>query len=279
MAALGADSDELRTVTWNIAAINNNPLEYWTTYDAPAYTQLMVDVENMIDAPGDRDVPLGSIFPQAAVDELMALMRGVGFEGVDEVAANWESDMKARTLVAGFLKDKALGSKRFMSMPDRFTNTVNTVDTEGAVGPIACRPSVINNYVGDLGSFGAWWSAWKVFMFESPLTVSNKRGVETKKAFEMLSKIPRAKYPALSEDEERTSMPMQVLCLALFDAVLVHMMNTLSPSGEWLEIKRRLCDALFVKKQARTLEILSSDRYSSCDVVFLQEVMNACSND
>ena len=51
-----------------------------------------------------------------------------------------------------------------------------------------------------------------------------------------------------------------MLCLALFDAVLVHAMNLLSPSGEWLAIKRRLCDALFVKKQDRTLEVLCSGR-------------------
>jgi hypothetical protein len=53
----------------------------------------------------------------------------------------------------------------------------------------------------------------------------------------------------LSEEEERISLPLQALNLALFDAVLVHMMNTLSPDGEWLTIKRRLCDALFVNKQ------------------------------
>ena len=48
--------DSLRTATWNVAAVNNNPLEYWTTYDHPDYTQLMVSVEQLIDSPGDRDV-------------------------------------------------------------------------------------------------------------------------------------------------------------------------------------------------------------------------------
>ena len=62
-------------------------------------------------------------------------------------------------------------------------------------------------------------------------------------------RIPRSKYPALSEEEERVSLPLQCLCLALFDAVQVHVMNTLSPSGEWLTIKRRLAEALFVNKQ------------------------------
>lgn len=49
--------------------VNNNPLEYWTTYDAPEYQQLMVDLETLIEAPGDRDVPLASFFPQASPPE------------------------------------------------------------------------------------------------------------------------------------------------------------------------------------------------------------------
>ena len=81
-----------------------------------------------------------------------------------------------------------------------------------------------------------------------------------------------ARYPALSEEEERISLPLQALCLALFDASLVYMMNTLSVGGGWLTIKRRLCEALFVNKQARTLEVLCGPAYSSCDAVFLQEV-------
>ena len=129
-----------------------------------------------------------------------------------------------------------------------------------------------NNYVGDLGSFEAWWAAWAAFMFDTELSVSTKSGPASKAPCKLLSKISRAKYPALSEEEERVSLPMQVLCLALFDCALVHIMNTLSPSGEWLTIKRRLCEALFVNKQARTLEILSGPAYASCDVIFLQEV-------
>ena len=265
----GGGGGDALTCTWNIAAVNNNPLEYWTTYDSPGYMQLMVDVERMIDSPGERDdVPLGTIFP--AFEDLatrMAAVEGLN-EGVDEVRAIWESDLSKRPLVSGFLKDKAIGSKRFISMPDRFTNTINLASSSEP----ACRPAVTNNYVGDLGSFEAWWAAWAAFMFDTELSVSTKSGPASKAPCKLLSKISRAKYPALSEEEERVSLPMQVLCLALFDCALVHMMNTLSPSGEWLTIKRRLCDALFVNKQARTLEILSGAAYASCDVIFLQEV-------
>ena len=91
----------MTTCTWNIAAVNNNPLEYWTTYDSPGYMQLMVDVERMIDSPGERDdVPLGTIFP--AFEDLatrMAAVEGLN-EGVDEVRAIWESDLSKRPLVS-----------------------------------------------------------------------------------------------------------------------------------------------------------------------------------
>ena len=44
--------------------------------------------------------------------------------------------------------------------------------------------------------------------------------------YETLLPIKRSKYPALSEDEERLSIPLQTLCGAIFDAILVHMLNT-----------------------------------------------------
>ena len=175
----------------------------------------MVDIEELLDAPGSRDVPLSDVFPAAAMADLCATMTGVGWDGVEEVATIWESDLSARSFVKGFLKDKELGAKRFMSMPDRFTNTVNTVDaSSGSPGPPACRPSVINNYVGDLSSFDAWFAAWKAFMFEQPLVVVDKKGTPKPTVpYQMISKIPKAKYPALSDDEERLSMPMQVAFL------------------------------------------------------------------
>jgi hypothetical protein len=145
----------------------------------------MDNVESMIESPGDKDVPLSQVFPAAAFDELATAMRRIGWDGVDEIVALWATDYSARPLVTGFLKDKDLGAKRFMSMPDRFTNTVNVVSTTGEA---ACRPSVVNNYVGDLGSFSAWWQSWKSFMFEQPLMVAGKKGPVERIPYMMLSK-------------------------------------------------------------------------------------------
>ena len=46
-----------------------------------------------------------------------------------------------------------------------------------------------------------------------------------------------AKYPALTDEEAEISLALQTLCLAIFDAVMVHMMITLSPEGHWQVIK------------------------------------------
>ena len=50
------DAGQIIAVTWNIAAINNNPFEYWITHDDKDYNKLMVDVQEFIASPGDRDV-------------------------------------------------------------------------------------------------------------------------------------------------------------------------------------------------------------------------------
>ena len=46
------DESKLKTATWNIAAVNNNPFEYWVTHDDAAYNTLMQGVESFIDQPG-----------------------------------------------------------------------------------------------------------------------------------------------------------------------------------------------------------------------------------
>ena len=151
----------LSTLSWNIAAVNNNPFEYFLTHPDPKYISLMEGVEGFIEAPGERDVKVGSVFTQAMYDELSKRMEAQGWD-VAPVAAVWSSDLSQRTIIGGFLKDKGLvrarvpvrtvrvalrairptplvrirpnfspsphpnqGAKRLMSMPDRFTNTID----------------------------------------------------------------------------------------------------------------------------------------------------------
>ena len=144
----------LSTLSWNIAAVNNNPFEYFLTHPDPKYISLMEGVEGFIEAPGERDVKVGSVFTQAMYDELVKRMEAQGWD-VAPVAAVWSSDLSQRTIIGGFLKDKGLGAKRLMSMPDRFTNTIDL-----AGGGVANRPCITSNYDADMSTLPKWWTAW-----------------------------------------------------------------------------------------------------------------------
>merc|ERR1740121_67664 len=115
-------------------------------------------------------------------------------------------------------------------------------------------------------------------MFNTQVSVKNKRGeVEAKVVCALLQKIPHSKYPALSEEEEAISIPLQVLALAIFDSILVHIMNATAAAKEinWQDIKKKLCSALVVHKQANVLRVLEEQAGPSADVIFLQEVAGA----
>lgn len=157
----------LSVATWNVAAINNNPFEYWITHEDAAYNKLMADVQSFIDAPGARDVAVSTVFTPAMWAELKALMVAQGWPGIDDVAARWEAEYAPRKIVSGFMKDKTLGDKRLASMPDRITNTINT--RRG----VRNRPTVINCFAGDMTTTAKWWANWKDFMFKEKLELGS----------------------------------------------------------------------------------------------------------
>ena len=268
MFGSGPDKSALHVATWNIAAINNNPFEYWITHDDADYNKLMEDVQSFIDQPGERDVPVSQVFTPQMWTELKALMAAQGWTGVEQTDAMWQSSFAERKIISGFMKDASLGEKRLASMPDRITNTINLVGGKG----VANRPTVINCFSGDMTSSAKWWSAWKSFMFESQIMVEGGGGgggVATVPA-KMLQKIKRSKYPAVTAEEEAISIPLQTLAQAIFDAILVYIVNFVSPSGKWQALQQQMCDSLNRKKDAHTLSILDRS-YADADIVFVQE--------
>eukprot|EP00930_Biecheleria_cincta_P087271 TRINITY_DN7651_c0_g2_i1.p1 TRINITY_DN7651_c0_g2~~TRINITY_DN7651_c0_g2_i1.p1 ORF type:complete len:533 (+),score=100.69 TRINITY_DN7651_c0_g2_i1:47-1600(+) len=263
-----AAKGSLTCVTWNVAAINNNPFEYWVTHDDAAYLKLMEDVQQFIDrTTPNQDVMVGAIFPDDLFEELAAAMTQEGWTGVEETRQLWKTGFSKRSIIGGFLKDKEIGAKRLASMPDRLTNSIDLASTGART---ACRPSVISNFAEHLPGIREWWAAWKNFMFGQELQVAGKEGPKQIRPCQLLAVIPRSKYPALTEEEERISIPLQVLSLAIFDAILVHMLNIVAPST-WGPIKAALCQALCSSKASLTLRILE-EQYSQADVIFLQEV-------
>jgi hypothetical protein len=263
----------LTVSTWNIAAINNNPFEYWITMaDNPEYNALMLDVESFIENPGSKDIPVHQVFTSSMFDQLEAKMLSIpswgGAAKISKVRGFWESSFKDRKIISGFLKDKSLGDKRLSSMPDRVTNTINVV---GSSTPV-CRPTVINMYDGDLSTLDMWFNKWSQFMFDTDLTIKAKDGTQTMKVHEMLGPIKSSKYPAITVEEEDVSIPLQTLASAINDAVLVHMLNEVATPSVWQPLKAQIVSVLNKKKVPNTLNILASNLYRDTHVVCLQEV-------
>ena len=261
----------MQVSTFNVAAINNNPFEYWLTMpENPGYEVLMAKIEDFIENPGDKDVPVSQVFTPEMFSELDQKLTSVGWPSMKSY---WDSDFSQRSIVASFLKDGTLGSKRLASMPDRVTNVISTAD-----GKTFFRPTIISMYEKDLNNQDMWWKAWKSFMFDQKFKITTKEGkLEEKAPWEMLQKIKKSKYPAVSEQEESDSLPLQTLCSAIFDGILVHMMNTVSTPDVWQPLKRIIVDNLNKKKVPHTLEILETE-YMDSDIITLQEVSTSLIN-
>jgi len=242
--------EALDVVSWNVAAINNNPWEYYMESSAE-YDALMREVQEMMSGgKASLDEPVGSIFSDAMAAELFEQMRSCGFEAVEAVEAYWRDELRARRALSEFVTDSSFGSKRLCSMPDRVTNT----PAEGVY-----RPTVTNFYPGPLGSVEEWWRPWLAYMFEQG-------------HWRKLKKIPRAKYPALTEAEETMSLPLQTLCLAVFDAVLVSSLNAVAPAA-WPALRARVTVEMSpAAKTRKTIQLLEREFDADVAVVFLQEV-------
>lgn len=248
-AAEAATSFEV--MSWNVAAINTNPWEYYVDRE-PAYAQLMIDIQELMTTGGDLDAPVSTVFGDEMANTLFEKMLGCGYElaAVEATRREWETSFKHRLMIRDFIADSKLGSKRLISMPDRVTNTL---------GDGRLRPCAINFYAaGPVNSVAKWWQQWLKFMFDD--------GV-----YARLKKIPRAKYPALTEAEEAMSLPLQTLCLALFDCVLIASLNAVCP--EWPQLKERIVKEMSpAAKTRKTIELLHKRMNRGVAAIFLQEV-------
>lgn len=263
------DAHKIKVLTWNLAAINNNPFEYWLTLpNEPKYDLLMNSVEKFIlSTKPNKDQPIGKIFPVEYFDQLMTKLQAklptVTTEQVNAVRKMYVNDFSQRAMVTTFLKDAQIGKKRLVSMPDRMTNTIQT--SKGTF----YRPTPINCYTDRVASVGDWFAKWTEFMFD--VQIDNEGRVPV----QLLKQIPRSKYPDLSEEEEALSVPLQVLMLGIFDAIQIRMLNQVSLEkwrsvDEWQKMRISICDNLNFKKTDRTLDILAIS-YADADILFLQE--------
>lgn len=102
MIAMSAAKRKLQIASWNIAAINNNPFEYWITYDENAnYEKIMSDIESFLEEPREKDVPVSEVFTNEMFSQLDKRMVDIGWESV---RSYYESDFMTRRIVSGFMK-------------------------------------------------------------------------------------------------------------------------------------------------------------------------------
>ena len=253
--------------TWNIAAVNNNPFEYWVTYPDASYNRFMQDVEQMMSSPAE-DFTVDTAFSDSMFRELLRELEACCFSGLKDLEFLWEHDYRRRNAVQGFLKDKSIGEKRLTSIPDRLTNTINLCD-----GNKITRPTVINSYdEKQLTSTAAWWVEWKKFMFKKQVQVF-KPNTDEKSApqivYSLIQPIRRSKYPAITPDEEALGVPLLLLCLAILDSIFIQIANRVAPDA-WETIRSNLCTAMIKNKKLRVCSILAQS-YCDRDVIFLQE--------
>ncbi len=71
--AAGATQTTLRACTWNIAAVNNNPFEYWITDDDEAYIALMHGVQLFLADPA-RDAPVHRAFTNIIISQYFIIL-------------------------------------------------------------------------------------------------------------------------------------------------------------------------------------------------------------
>ena len=137
----------------------------------PAYNKMMMDVENFIENPGEKDVQVNEVFTEEMFGQLAARLASASVpqDKLTKVRDRWTTDFSQRKIVTTFMKDKSLGDKRLASMPDRVTNTINVASSSVPV----CRPTVINMYEGDLSTLDKWFEAWLDFMFKDKVSFSD----------------------------------------------------------------------------------------------------------
>ena len=204
--------------TWNIAAINNNPFEYWVSYTDSSYNEFMQKVE-MVLTDSSFDVYVNEIFTDQMFAELIEELKILGICNLDSLQAMWTDDFSRRRAISGFLKDPLIGEKRLTSLPDRITNTINLKD-----GSKIYRPSVINAFDGcSLSTIEVWWTEWKKFMFKTQVQVCSHRDQQCPPQLisSLIGQIHRNKYPAVTVFEQAISIPLQILCLAVLDSIFL----------------------------------------------------------
>ena len=150
----GETQNDLKVASWNIAAPNNNPFEFWVAHNSAEYNDLMLAIQKFIDHPGPVEPRICSIFTPQMYGELRAELASNGACALDRLDEVWTNELMGRFAISEFLKDRSLGEKRLISMPDRMTSSIETQ------GRLIFRPSPITCAQDEMNDVETWWRLW-----------------------------------------------------------------------------------------------------------------------
>jgi hypothetical protein len=159
----------------------------------------MFDIEEFLENPGERDVRMHEVF----TDEMFSTV----FSSIPEhmrrrKLPHFWKDYRNRRIVSEFMQDDELGNKRLISMPDRFSNSIEVIGSTELV----LRPTIINAYEKDLSSISQWFEKWMTFIFFYPVASTDSDGnfIGFPWVYTLIPIINKAKYPAITTEENES---------------------------------------------------------------------------
>jgi hypothetical protein len=247
-------------MSWNVGSQQGvNAFEFWLNFLLAAHDRM--------DCSKDTEATLGAVLTPARfqrfVTRLQAALRAPGKEvlcgsaSVEEVEAavrRGYHDLQPQRVVSDILKNPALGKKRLISGPDRC---------------LPHRPAVtaIGQSSQDASAFrspAAWLDAWLDHVFG----VRDTLGVPVRAAkWKNVKPLSRDQYPHLSPEEAAASIPLQLLHLLVFDAIILHAVHFCPEPLEWRKLRQNNRHATAFRPAAAVSNILAQDT----DVVCIQE--------
>jgi hypothetical protein len=302
--------ERLRLVSWNMGSLDNSPFGHWRGQGKNVLA-LMTAAHAVLLDPA-RDVRVGEIFTDSMWVELREEMRTLGWAGINETDALWRTELSHRPAYQGFVMGRSVAEKKLVAMADRYTNTLHTTDLrehsrpsavscysgnlssvpqwwaawrgfmfhnrlevprDGDESPRAGIAKLVSRNSQTSPGEAAHGAAEAATRPPPPPAAAAERHVSVAQPPAARLYVMRsARYPKISAFEEAISVALQALSLALFDAALVHLLN--SVRADWQQVQRQVCRAVLATRQDAGLRILNGS-YASADAIFLQETAPA----
>ena len=283
----------VRVSSWNVAAINDNPFEYYVTIDSSNksdvndddisdengndddvdalrrrriegrrnqknYEKTMEKIDEKLIKAREHEVKVKDILSK---EMLLDVKREIMNMKIDDSWTELECDSAMEFFEKHFAERKILSD--FLLDGDigakRLCSMPDRLTTKSEKGK--CRPCVTTSYadVSVLSDDAKWWRAWLAYAFDE------KDGVAKRLKF-----LDNKKYPAITDEEVKISRPLQMFCLAAFDKSLIRLIG--EADANWAETKKMLVDALVERKVNATIDILERVAKKGREIICLQEV-------